>query len=333
MGIGARMFTILVALLAIYAGPVAAQTYTIDSVSTTDVGNIAAAATGTTVFTVDPSTGVVTKTSGNGARIAAATVRSLVTISCDNQNKCNSDTPIITIAQTGGPTNRANALTNFTLSVAGATATIQTDPGTGNAITATLSPIGKNLSKTIYVGFDTTYSGDNSSAATGYAAANFSVTVTDRKRRNADVSSGQVSATVFRTLTIANGSNLSFGRVSRPRSGTGTVSLAAGAGTVAVTGVGVAAIASVAPTSATLTATGEGGQALSISVPSTFTMSNGGASLTVTTNAINSGAQTLSGTVGSAGTKTVTVGGSFPLAATTTLGAYSGSFSVTFQYN
>lgn len=333
MGIAARLAAIGAVLLAICAMPSGAQTYAINSVSTTGLGNIAAAVVGNTVFKIDPANGSITRKSGNGARVSSAPSRSLVTISCGGQSSCDTDLPKITISQTGTPSNRASALTLFTLSTTGATATIGTAPGTGNTITATLGSIGKNATKTIYVGMDATYQGDNSGASSGSAIASFLVQVTTNKGGGAVASSGQVSATVFRTLTITNGSNLSFGRVSRPRSGSGTVSLTAGASTVAVTGAGVAAIASVAPTSATLTASGEGGQALSISVPSTFTMSNGSNSLTVTTNAINSGAQTLSGTVGSAGTKTVTVGGSFPLATTTALGAYSGSFAVTFQYN
>ncbi|WP_423140761.1 DUF4402 domain-containing protein [Parablastomonas sp. CN1-191] len=311
----------------------AAQTYTVTSVSNTDLGTIAAAANGTTVFTVDASTGVVTKKSGNGARISATTTRSLITISCNTPGNCSNDTPKITIAPTGSPTNRANSLTNFTLSVTGATATIVTQPGTGNSITATLAAIPKGLSRTIYVGLDATYSGDNSPAATGPANANFVVTVTTNSGSGATTSTGLVTATVFRTLTITNGTLLSFGRISRPLSGAGTVSLPAGAASVAVTGNGVVAIASPAPSSAILTANGEGGQALTISVPSSFTMANGASTLTVTTQAINTGAQTLTGTIGNTGSKTVTVGGSFPITSTTALGAYSGNFTVTFQYN
>lgn len=333
MGIRARLAVIWAVLVAVWAMPVAAQTYAIVSVSTTSIGNVAGAASGTTVFTVNPATGGITKKSGNGVRVSSAASRSLVTISCGNQAACTTDKPKITISQTGTPTNRASALTLFTLSTTGATASIFTAPGTGSSITATLGVIGQNSSKTIYVGNDTTYSGDDSGKATGNANTSFSVRVTTNAGGGAVTSSGLVTATVFRTLTISTGANLAFGRVSRPQSGSGTVSLTAGVSTVAVTGIGVAATSSPAPTSATLTATGEGGQVLTITVPSTFTMSNGSNTLIVTTNAINSGTQTLSGTVGTAGTKVVTVGGSFPLDTTTALGAYSGSFAVTFQYN
>jgi hypothetical protein len=323
----------MVAIALCFSHPAAAQVYSITSVSTADIGNVAAAASGNTIFTVDPSTGTVTKISGNGARLSAGATRSLITISCGNQGPCSNDDPVITITQTGTPTGRANPLTNFTLSVSGASATIVTPPGAGNSITATLGPIGRNASKTIYVGMDTTYSGDISGGATGVSNTNFAVTVTNNKGNGAVSSSGLVTATVFRTLTITTGTPLAFGRVSRPRTGTGTVSLAPGAASVAVTGDGVAATSSPVPTSAILTATGEGGQAVTITVPSTFTMFNGANSLAVTTNATNAGAQNLGGTLGSAGTKTVTVGGAFSLTPTTPLGAYNGSMIVTFQYN
>jgi len=332
MSVTAPLRSLAAALLAVLSTQVAAQTYSV-STATTDLGNVAAAATGTTVFTVDPSTGVVTKAAGNGARLAGSTARALVTISCGNQNACNNDTPKIIISQTGTPSGRANALTSFTLSTTGATATMPTPPDAGNTITATLGPIGKNQSDTIYVGFDTTYSGDNSAAATGVANASFLVTVTTKKGGGAVSATGLVTADVFRTLTITSGTPLSFGRISRPRSGSGAVSLVAGSASVVATGIGVAATSSPVPTSATLTASGEGGQALTITVPSSFTMTNGANSLVVTTNATNVGAQTLSGSIGAAGTRLVTVGGAFPLTSTTALGGYTGQFTVTFQYN
>lgn len=328
-----RIGTAFAAAALLCAAPVLAQSYSIDSVSATAIGTVAAASTGVTTFTVDPATGIVTKKTGNGARVSVGNTRSLITISCGNQNNCDSDNPKLRISQTGSPANRANALTNFALSVSGATGTIVTPGNSGNSVTVTLGPIGKNLSKTIYVGMDASYSGDNVAAATGPADVSFAVTLTRNGGQGSVSSSGQVTATVLRTLTITSGTPLSFGRVSRPRSGSGTVRLTAGDSAVQVAGDGVAALSTPAPTPATLTASGEGGQALTITVPSTFTMTNGANSLTVTTNAINSGGQTLGGSIGSAGTKTVTIGGSFPLTATTALGAYTGSFVVTFQYN
>lgn len=56
-------------------------------------------------------------------------------------------------------------------------------------------------------------------------------------------------------------------------------------------------------------------------------------SITVTTIPSVSGSTVLSGALGSAGSTSVQVGGSFPLDANTPTGSYSGNFSVVFQYN
>jgi hypothetical protein len=53
----------------------------------------------------------------------------------------------------------------------------------------------------------------------------------------------------------------------------------------------------------------------------------------VTTNPDKSGPQTLSGSLGGAGSLTVQIGGSLPLTSTTGLGLYAGTFSVLVQYN
>jgi hypothetical protein len=78
--------------------------------------------------------------------------------------------------------------------------------------------------------------------------------------------------------------------------------------------------------------TGEGGQAISISVPPTFVM-NGPASLTVTTNKTAGESQILSSALGSGGSYGFYVGGTLPTSSATPVGAYSGSFAVTVQYN
>ena len=55
--------------------------------------------------------------------------------------------------------------------------------------------------------------------------------------------------------------------------------------------------------------------------------------LTVTTSGTASGAQMLSGALGSAGALSFGVGGSIPIAPATTTGAYSGVLNVTVVYN
>ena len=59
----------------------------------------------------------------------------------------------------------------------------------------------------------------------------------------------------------------------------------------------------------------------------------GGSTIVVTPDPDKSGSTTLPGSLGGAGSETVTVGGSFPLTTNTQTGVYTGSFSVIFQYN
>lgn len=146
---------------------------------------------------------------------------------------------------------------------------------------------------------------------------------------------GTGSITVIRPLTITKTSDMKFGTVVRPTTGSGTVVLSA-AGVRSVTG-GVAALSSGdTPVAAAFTVAGEGGQSVSITIPATFTMTSGADSLTVTTSNNLTGsasAQALSNALGAAGTLAFAVGGSVPIASTQNTGAYTGSFTVSAAYN
>ena len=109
---------------------------------------------------------------------------------------------------------------------------------------------------------------------------------------------------------------------------------AAGARTVAGGVVGLAS--GDTPQAAQFTVDGEGGQSVSVTIPATFTMANGTDTLTVTTTNNLSGsaaAQTLSNSLGSAGSLAFRVGGSVPVASTSPSGVYTGSFTVSAAYN
>lgn len=153
---------------------------------------------------------------------------------------------------------------------------------------------------------------------------------------HAQAASGSGSITVIRPLTVTKNTDMAFGTVIRPTdsSGNGTVSVSAAASTTrSVTG-SVVALASSTASSASFTISGEGGQTVSVAVPATFTMTSGSNSLTVTTsNDLGGTSVTLTGSLGSAATKVVNVGGSVPIAFDTPTGAYSGSFTVTASYN
>lgn len=328
-----RLMFLLVAIGLGWGGAASAQTFTVSSIGAAGMGNVAAAATGQTIFRAAAASGTVTKLSGNGVHIAASTMRSLVTVSCGGQNACNTANALLTITTTGSPSGRAAALQNFTISTSGATATIVLAPGTGSSITFRIGPVGINSSKTFWVGYDLPINGDNTAGSTGNAASGFVVTASRTDGTRVNSLSGSVGATVFRAISITNNANLAFGRITLPRSGAATVSLAHATGLVTVTGTGIVAFASPAPSAAVFSVSGEGAQAITVSVDGSFILTGPAGALTVTTIPSVSGTQVLSGTLGAAGALTVKVGGSFGLTSSTTSGTYTGSFSVMVQYN
>jgi hypothetical protein len=96
---------------------------------------------------------------------------------------------------------------------------------------------------------------------------------------------------------------------------------------------GATAFSPPTPARAGFTVSGEGGQAISVSVPASFTLSNGGAgSLTITTSNTAT-SPILSNSLGAAGTYAFYVGGGFSVSSTTPVGSYSGTYLVTVAYN
>lgn len=139
------------------------------------------------------------------------------------------------------------------------------------------------------------------------------------------------SVTIFQPIALAKNTDLAFGVIVRPATGAGTVTVST-AGARSISGNG-ALLNDVTPTAATFTVTGEGGQAFSINVPASFTMT-GPSSSTLNVGVTASAATAnLSGTLGSNGSATFSVGGSITVASSTTNGAYSGTFTTTVTYN
>src|SRR3954462_8736657 len=68
-------------------GQNAGQNSTISATITTvpALGNVVSAASGDSSFTINPSTGVVTRSSGSAVRLTSASTRALVTVSCTSQ--------------------------------------------------------------------------------------------------------------------------------------------------------------------------------------------------------------------------------------------------------
>ncbi len=146
-------------------------------------------------------------------------------------------------------------------------------------------------------------------------------------------SSTQGSARIVQPIAITKNSDLAFGTIVRPTSGSNTVTVDQTSGTRALTGGGDAVLVTSTTSRATYTVDGEGGQTFSISVPATFTL-NGSTSGTITVNLTPTATSgTLSGAVGASGTATFGVGGNFALSSTQATGNYTGSFNATVAYN
>lgn len=146
---------------------------------------------------------------------------------------------------------------------------------------------------------------------------------------------GSGSITVIRPLTVTNDTPMAFGTVVRPATsaGNGTVAVAAAATPArSVTG-DVVALASTSASAAKFTLDGEGGQTVSVTVPASFDMASGSDTLTVATSKDIGATVTLSGALGSDGTKVFYVGGSVPITNATASGAYAGTFTVSASYN
>jgi len=325
--------TMILALVVTWATPSHAQRFTVGNVTSADLGNVTSATSGETTFRASSATGAVTKVSGGGKRVSGGSVRSRVTIQCNNRATCNTRNALVTIRPTGSTTGRAEALRNFTVSTAGASATIAVPPGAGNSISFQIGPVGRRSSKTFWVGYDIPIAGNDSGDATGNASSNFLVTVSRTNGRRPNSRVGTVDGNVLRAIAVATKSNLNFGGLVRPRSGVGTVSLNPATGNVSVTGAGTTRLSAPSPSAAMFSISGEGGQSVSVFVPLTLTMSGPSGDIVVTTNPDISGAQVLSGSAGSGGSLPLKVGGSFNISSATPTGAYTGTFAVTVQYN
>ena len=139
------------------------------------------------------------------------------------------------------------------------------------------------------------------------------------------------TALIIRPIAVSSGGTLAFGTLVRG-AGTAVVSTA---GVRTVTG-GVVALASTIPSAASFTVSGEGAQLITVTVGAlTLANTTSGSpadNLSVVLAAPNTGSQTLSGALNTAGSLNVAVGGTVTLTAATTPGVYSGSFTVTAAY-
>ena len=312
-------------LLAAPQGARAASVYTV-TVASADLGVVTSAVTGDTVFRIDPTAGSVTTVSGTALRSANTSTRATVTVACAPQvaGDCTKNVNV-RLTAAGTATGRGRALVRLTFVMG--TAHLAGGPGPPGQAAFTIANPGPNASVTFFVGGDFGIAGDDSGLSTGPAEADFTAAASESTPITGGT--GRFLATVIRSIAVSKTSDLTFGAIEKPISGSGSVSIDAVTGSRTL--VNAVGRDTPLPTRATFNITGEGGQAFSVTVPATFTL-NGPQPLTATTSSSNA-APTLSGTLGSQGSFVFGVGASVPLTSTTSSGDYTGSFTVTVNYN
>ncbi|MGZ6037633.1 MAG: DUF4402 domain-containing protein [Phenylobacterium sp.] len=319
----------LVLVLATVSGAAhATSNYNVQVTTNADLGRVTSAASGDTVFRIDPTTGNVTITNAGGAtRASNGTTRAMVTISCTGvAGDCNKILNI-QLSTAGAPAGRGRALGRITFTMG--TAVLAGGPGLPGSGAFSIAAIGLNSSKTFFVGADFGIAGDDSGLSTGIAEADFSVAASEAANPSGGPT-GRFLATVLRQLSLTKTQDLVFGVVSTPTSGNGTVTIDPATGVR--TTVGAMGFGTPTPSQALFSVTGEGGQALSVTIPSSFTMS-GPQSMTVTTSNSAGATPALNGVLGSQGNFSFGVGGSIPVNSTTPNGSYTGNFTVMVAYN
>ena len=310
-----------------------AASYTLNVTGPVDLGSVATAPNGDTVFRVDPATGSVSVLSGGGRRLSTASARVQVNVTCKpsrvGDTDCTTKNVSIQIGTIGALSGRTRAFSAFY--AASGTASVVTPPAGTVPVSLQLAPLGDNTQKNFFLGADFPVAGDDSGLASGNGENAFFVYVVDANGVMVvgDTDRGKIKA--FRSLAIAKTQDLSFGTLLRPMSGSSTVTLNAGTGSRTVSGGGFG-FASPAPTRAAFTITGEGGQQLSLSVPTSLTLA-GPANLPVTITKTGSNSPSLNAGLGNAGSYSFSVGGSFVLNPTTPTGPYSATLTVTVDYN
>lgn len=325
-----RALLSVLGLIVLSPAIVRAQSYNVDAITTANIGDVVSAASGSSSLRVSSSSGAVTVQSGGAVRIATSGANATVTISCSGSNTCASTNPYVTLAIAGSPSGRLGYLTSVNLT--NGTATITSAYSAGSYIVINLNPIPRNAARTFLVGFDVPVAGNNSASPTGNAVTSYIITASRPNGSGSDSLVGDITAKIIRPIDIVKTSDLQFGTVTRPSIGSGSITLTP-AGVSSVTGANVRRTANPTPTAASFTVSGEGGQAVTVSVPANIVLSGSSGTITATTSVAGSGAQVLSGSTGSSGTVQVKVGGTIPLSSNTAVGSYTGTFTVTVQYN
>ncbi len=164
------------------------------------------------------------------------------------------------------------------------------------------------------------------------AAGSFGATA---HAQSGDAVNTDTSMTLYRGVTIEKNSDLSFGTVVRPNTGSSTVIIDQGTGARTFTG-GVVLLGTgpnPAAGRATFTVRGEGGQTFGITVPDFFPMTRAGGSEVLLVQTANATTGTLGNSLGALGSATFGVGGTITIPDNQASGFYTGTFLVEAAYN
>lgn len=139
---------------------------------------------------------------------------------------------------------------------------------------------------------------------------------------------GNATATVIAPIAISNTADLAFGKFAASTGGTVVMSPASGR-----TATSAVVLSTVTPgAAASFNVTGDNNATYAITLPGTATITH---TNTIDTMSVGTFTSTPSatGTLSGAGAETVAVGGTLTVASAQLAGAYTGTFSVTVEYN
>ncbi|MCR5879204.1 DUF4402 domain-containing protein [Phenylobacterium sp. J367] len=129
-------------------------------------------------------------------------------------------------------------------------------------------------------------------------------------------------------LNVTKNTDLNFGSVIRPTSGSGTIIIDANSGNVSTSNLAQAN--GNTPTRANFTVEGQPNANINVTYPNNVTLTRAGGSETLTVYLTSSMG---GGQIGGGGTVQFNIGGQVTLSSSTVIGAYSNSFTVTVAYN
>lgn len=321
--------------LIVATAPAIAQTYTVDSITAPAFGTLVTATTGATTY---GNNGIVSVLSGSGVIYAGPVTRGLVTIRCadgsGNPRRCNnaSNFARVTVGANGTIGGRAQAISKFTAVSNSGTVGAGTSTGAG-PLSFLFSGWTAAGTRTFYLDVNLPLNGDNVGGTTGAATSGFYVRVDKDPAVPVAGLTGSVTATVRRSMQVNKSTDLSFGTIIRPPSGSGTVTIATGGGRtpggavppIAMTGVGLAYLYG----AATYQLFGEPGTAFTLTVPASVDLLGPSNHLLIPLTPNISGSMNMD----PSGSMALNIGGTVTISNTTNTGLYTQTFSVSVVYN